>query len=362
MMRIVLILTISLVLSSCGVFSETRSSEVTSIPTLVARVTTKPTLTETGEEQSTTTLTPNSTPTNTHTVSLPTETPSPTLTVSPPQSPTVSAEPVRSSSESEALVVDHTSISLFEQIPDEFIQAAGETTLLVQHASVGENINFGLYCLMNFFPDFPDPARRPHACDRDLAPEQIIFDEKYDRGDWDFEPRGNPGWYNKVSYFISKINALDPQNSYDVAAFIMGYVEDITILDHFFTNKDPNDNFPGLYDLETLEQAHPDTIFVWWTLALARRSEQHTVDFNQQLREYALANDKVLLDIADIESHLPDGTPCFGVDNDGNPTETIAICDEYVDEVYSGHLNAAGRLRMAKAVWVLMAQLAGWKP
>jgi hypothetical protein len=38
------------------------------------------------------------------------------------------------------------------------------------------------------------------------------------------------------------------------------------------------------------------------------------------------------------------------------------MCDEYTEEVVAGHLNALGKQRMAKAVWVLMARLAGWTP
>ena len=63
------------------------------------------------------------------------------------------------------------------------------------------------------------------------------------------------------------------------------------------------------------------------------------------------------MDIADIEIHtdwmaLP-ATPVqvVGLEN---------ICDEYTDETDGGHLNALGMQVMSKAMWVLMARMAGW--
>jgi hypothetical protein len=81
--------------------------------------------------------------------------------------------------------------------------------------------------------------------------------------------------------------------------------------------------------------------------------------------------------VADILSHRPDGQPCYdnrdGVPynngarsenypNDGINTE--AICPQYTTEVDGGHLGAvsAGKIRVAKAFWVLMAQIQGWNP
>ncbi|MBE0411782.1 MAG: hypothetical protein IBX69_18800 [Anaerolineales bacterium] len=39
-----------------------------------------------------------------------------------------------------------------------------------------------------------------------------------------------------------------------------------------------------------------------------------------------------------------------------------AICQDYTTEVDGGHLGSVsgGKIRVAKAFWVLMAQIAGW--
>jgi len=257
-----------------------------------------------------------------------------------------------------AIIIDHRSVDKFEHIPDNYIQAASNLRLLFRHASVGQNINDGLDCMMNNF------EKRPHRCDRDVPPGEISFDNKYDRSNWTFEfhrppPGQNPGWWNKVNFFVERIDNLSPNETYDVASFKFGYVDAVpgsNIVDEFFSSESDND-LSGIQDLEALEARHPDMTFVLWSLCLARSvGTAESDNFNQKLRDYVNANGKILMDIADIQSHRPDGSPC--IDNNGQGHE--ALCQEYTQEVNGGHLNARGQQRMAKAVWVLMAALAGW--
>lgn len=251
-------------------------------------------------------------------------------------------------------VVDRHAIAQFDDIPDAYIDAAADMTLLFRHASVGDNINRGLNCLAD------NVTPRPNNCDRDLDPDEIYYDEKYDRSNWDFEfhsppPNPNPGWWNKVDYFIDRVNGL-PSGQYDMVAYKFGYVDGDTnsnIHIHFF---DPDSHMPNYTDLAALQAAHPDKIIVWWTMGLARAigTEPATI-LNNDMRAYAAANDIILMDIADIVSHTPDGQPCF---HNGYP----AMCANYTNESQGGHLNSRGMLYMAKAYWVLMARLAGWEP
>jgi hypothetical protein len=256
------------------------------------------------------------------------------------------------------IVIDHTSIEEFDAIPDEYIQKASQLTMLFRHASVGSNINDGLDCLMNNFDV------RPDHCDRGLSPDEIVYDPKYDRTLWFFEPHNdenpNPGWWNKENYFIDRVNGLGNGEDYEVVGFKFGYVdgENGSNIDDKFFNNDPNDNYPSNEDLEQLEDDHPDKLVLWMTMALARAiGTPDSASFNQQMRDYAILRHKVFLDIADIESHAPDGTPCY--DNAGNGIE--AICPDYTEETNGGHLNARGKQRVAKAIWVMMAKVAGWE-
>lgn len=83
--------------------------------------------------------------------------------------------------------------------------------------------------------------------------------------------------------------------------------------------------------------------------------------FNQQIRAYAIANGKVLFDMAAIESRLaPDGAPCFDNHGAGLPGHLSQLHQQ--GQKTKAMSTRRGRLRVAQALWVLMARLqAGWE-
>ncbi len=291
--------------------------------------------------------------------------PSPTLApttepTSPPASPAArpsTAEPRPPSGP--GIVIDHRAVDDFDRIPDEYIQKATQLRQLARGASVIDNINNGLNCLANNFD-----GRRPNFCDRGLSPDQVVSDPKYNRDNWTIEfhappPGLNPPWGTKLTAFVDRINGFGANVPFDVASYTIDYVElqDGGNIDDIYFKNDPNDRHPSIEDIAALEAAHPDLTIVYWTSNLARSiGSPDSQSFNQQMRAYAAEHGKVLFDMADIESHAPDGSPC--VDNGGR--NLPAICAEYTNEINAGHLNSVGSQRVAKAMWVLMARLAGW--
>jgi len=254
-----------------------------------------------------------------------------------------------------AMVIDHNAIAQFDRIPDSYIQAASSIRFLFRHASVGWNISEGLNCMMN------SVSPRPFFCDAGLQGSQIIYNPKYNRNNWTFEfhappPGQNPGWWDKAWLFIDRV---DSTSNYDAYGFKFGYVDAIqgsAIDDEFFAYH-PGDQFPSIHDMEALEASHPGKRFVYWTMGLARIvGTPDSQSFNQQMRTYASQHNKILMDIADITSHRPNGSACYTAPGSG----IEIICDEYTDENEGGHLNALGMQVMSKAMWVLMARMAGW--
>jgi hypothetical protein len=329
------------------------SNQPTQTPTLT-EVT--PSVTETISPTETTNPASTATPSLTHT-------PTATTTLTPPPSPTPgtpTSTPTATSTPSPTvdppdgvIWINHQSLDLFDDIPDVYIFAAVDLYLLFRHASVGANISDGLDCIQQSPP-------RPNFCDAGLDPDEIYYDPRLDRENWDFEfhappPNPNPGWWNKVNYFIDRVNELQP-GEYQFVSFKFGYVDgtpDSQIHNLFFSSP-PDPSFPNIVDIEALQANHPDKIVVLWTMGLARAiGNEISTSFNQQMRDYAFENELILMDIADIVSHAPDGTQCFYEGFE-------AMCEDYTNETNGGHLNARGKLRMAKAMWVLMAQLAGW--
>jgi hypothetical protein len=279
-------------------------------------------------------------------------------------------------------------VALFGDIPDEFIEAASRLSMVFIDRSVGVNIDEGLSCLT-----YPSDEAAPHRCKRiehkggeefNVDPSVVDWSRPggYPRDHWTYrvwEGRTCDSWHGKIGCFMHMVEPDLPQ--LDVASFQLSYLAVDASSDinsspggFFFDNADRYD----VYDLERFEAEHPETVFIYWTTSLAR-SIGTTVarDFNSDMREYAAAHSKVLFDVADILSHDPDGRPCYdnrdGVPySDGNKSENHpddgldlpAICQHYTTEVEGGHLGAVsgGKIRVAKAFWVLMAQLAGWQP
>lgn len=301
--------------------------------------------------------------------------PTPTETVSPPTAtatlvPTATATALAPDG---GIVVDHTSIALFDQIPAEYLQAARELPMMFSDKSVGVNMSEALGCLAS-----PSWSQSPSYCRNDyvdatqtavktfnatdyangVVPELIQFpasDVIYSRANWTYADCSGD-WSYMVGYFV---NTLAPQYlaGKDVLSCQFNYLNVMSgssIMNYFANTTRYND----VYDLEALVAQYPDKDFVFWTTSLARIvGTTEATQFNEAMRVYALENDKVLMDMADIVSHDRNGNECL---LNGNPI----ICRDYTTELNGGHLGSVsgGRIVMAKAFWVLMAQIAGWTP
>ncbi len=298
-----------------------------------------------------------------------------------------SVSPLEQTAPAQTLItVDHNSIALFDQIPDQYLQAAANLSMLFIDRSVGGNINEGLDCLA-----YESDEAAPNRCKRNHTDSRYVVDPSvlnwyhpggYDRSNWDFlywdnlPVSGCTDWSEKAGCFIDYMQS-GVINQYDVVSYQFSYllvVSGSTIENQpggFFWD---NANLTDVYDQEAFEAQHPDKTFIYWTTSLARSiGTPESVTFNDQTRQYANDHNKILFDVADILSHDPDGNPCYD-NRDGVPygsenhpddgLDILAICPHYTTEVEGGHLGSAsaGQIRVAKGFWVLMAQIAGWDP
>lgn len=330
----------------------------------------------------------------------------PTPTSTPIHTPTASPTPTRTPGPSPtplpagSLVIDHTSVALFDQIPEQYLQAAAALHMAFVDRSVGANIHQGLDCLTH-----ETNATAPSYCKRwqhltnypefNVDPSEVNWYHPggYDRSNWDYftwPGVGDPAiqvtcaastgeWYGKAECFEQW--ASGQLNNYQVLSFQFSYLE----VDHTSSIADQpggffwdNDTLYDVYDLQDFAAQNPSHVFIYWTSSLARGiGSPVSESFNEQMRQYAISNELPLFDVADILSHAPDGTPCYdnrdGIPYDnGNLSENYpddgldipAICPHYTTETDGGHLGSvsAGMIRVSKAFWVLMAQIAGWQP
>ena len=293
-------------------------------------------------------------------------------------------------SSAQGFIIDHRSVDLFEHIPESYLEAARNTRMMYSDRSVGANINEYLnYFTAESWARTPSAARRDYSdslwntklftqADRDAGrvPSRILFDPdpvRYDRSKWVFV--GKTGSWTELTQDFIQVLGPAWLDSADVLSYQFSY---LNVLDNddiadpqwgFFADQS---NRSDVYNLQRFIDAHPGKKFFFWTSSLARGiGTRVSTEFNEQMRAYCRQTDQVLFDMADIISHTDQGVPCYD-NRDGIPYKSEnypddgqnypAICQDYTSEVDGGHLGSvsAGGIRVVKALWVLMARLAGW--
>ncbi len=285
-----------------------------------------------------------------------------------PTSPTPTPRPTIIPNPQLGNIIDHTSLPLYDQIPPEYLRAAEQIRFYYFDRSVGQNISEGLDCLASeSWADSPSSCRRYYTdssltntktyttSDRNI-PDVILFPGGNNRSNIQFEFYQADYWYNDVRNLVERYPSL--ANNWDIISLKHNYLQvadGSTIARDYFN---PNYNGYNIYDILELEARYPNKTFVYWTTSLARNAGTSVSEsFNEQMRQWARDNNKILLDIADILSHTPDGQECR------NSQGYAIICREYTTESAGGHLGSvsAGKIQVAKAIWILLAQLAGWQ-
>lgn len=276
-------------------------------------------------------------PTSSTTPTTPEPTSSTTPTTPEPTPTTPEPTPTDPTPISDAIVADHYGIDEFETIPSDAITTAAGLDTLFKHQSTGQYIYIdGLLCLTG--------ERGGEDC-------AVYINGPYDVSNWNWsvwdEPMANGDL--KTDQWVDVVNAQ--QQNYSILGMKFCYVDAWNL--HFDYYRDA---------MEQLEQAYPDKTFIWSTAALIAESVvsqpggiEIAADlqaFNQQLRDYALANNKILFDLAEMESHDLDGNACIAEGYE-------ALCQEYYRDG-GGHPNVLASIRIAKGYWWLMARIGGW--
>ena len=282
------------------------------------------------------------------------------------------------SAAAQSVIVDHTSLPLFQRIPETYKQSAQGLSMVFVDRSVGSNINDGLTCMAQPYEQARTACKRYlHIVPQFKNPPEP-WPGVWPRPNWFFFgwPRSNiapelpcglgaSSWTEKLRCFERYV---DRNATHDVYGMMPSYLEV------------ENANVAPAYLASTaaLRARHPASTFILYTANLARSTGTASASaFNAQVRASVQAGGGYLLDVADLESHDPRGNPCYdnrdGVPyTAGNARENYpddgrsepAICPHYTRESEGGHLGNPdiGKIRIAKAYWVLMAYRAGWKP
>ena len=237
-------------------------------------------------------------------------------------------------SAADGTVIDHNCVDA-DTIPQAWLDQARDLVTFFNHKSIGTNILEGIADLQS-----QNPARYTISVQSSSGTGSGI--NHYQAGS-----NGQP---------LSKINGFSPlvKDGHDAGMmkFCTGDVPCVsgdTPIETMWTEyRDA---------MVSLTAAHPDTTIVWWTIPIIANNHsraycnEEMAWFNDNVRAYVQQHGGVLFDIADIESHDPDG----------NPVTWNGIEAGWPDYTADGaHLNETGRQRVASAMWWLLARLAGW--
>ena len=265
------------------------------------------------------------------------------------------------------MVINHNSIALYDQIPAQYLRAAESLMFTFMDRSVGSNIYDGLLCLSS-----PNWESSPSHCRRSYIDSSLTEWKTYTVSDNPIPPEilfpgGNSAanieflygmgtWEEDLNDFIQRYPTYANRDIFTFQHNYLHVATGSTIDEVYF---DPNYSGTNIYDVLALESRYPNNTFVYWTTSLAKSvGTQDAQSFNNQMRSWTAQNGKILLDVADIESHTPTGALCR------NAQGYDVLCSIYTTEVDGGHLGSVspGKIQIAKAIWVMLAQIAGWQP
>ncbi|MCK9464150.1 MAG: hypothetical protein M0R80_31405 [Proteobacteria bacterium] len=280
------------------------------------------------------------TPTATVQASTPTVTPEDTHSAVP----SIPTQPPTAS-----IIIDHRCADL-DSIPQEWIeQAKSDLVIAYGHTSHGSQITTGMTGLVGFAGDL-------YAWNEDGSSGAL---QVKDGGLGDASDLGNP---NFTAWESTTRSYLDSHPSTNVVMWSWcGQVSGVS--------SDDIDTYLSL--MSGLEDDYPSVHFAYMTGHTDGSGLEGNLHIrNQQIRDYCIANNKVLYDFEDIESYDPDGN-YFGdryvtdsCDYDGGnwAVEWQDSHTEGVDwyQCSSAHSQPLNANLKAYAAWWLWTRLSGW--
>jgi hypothetical protein len=163
--------------------------------------------------------------------------------------------------------------------------------------------------------------------------------------------------HNTNNWMSATRNRLDQPGS-DINIVMWSWCSDVSI-------SDSADITAYLANITQLESEYPDVTFIYMTGHVDGTGPQGNLHIrNNQIRDYVIANDKVLYDFADVESWDPDGVYYPYAD------EACTWCAYWcIDHPLDcppcdvcWHTVCFNCYLKGKAFWGLLAMLEGWDP
>lgn len=279
---------------------------------------------------------------------------------------------------SQALIVDHEAVLLFDMIPDIYLEKAKELTIHYGHTSHGSQIIAGLnylesmidYVKYNVEINDRTPDRTPNLPAEVNPPALRMWEE----GLWPYtdESLGRLGYWDGQAAQEGTMEVLN-SGLFDVSGW--AWCGQVATSDSFYIES-------YLETLKMFEMQFPDIKFIYMTGHNVEPGpppyQQIEYDRlhanNNKIREFCQVNNKILYDFADIEAWDLNGTyypeedaSCVWCDEwcNDHPEDCIDLPSESnsgggANCTTCAHTHGLNCIIKAKAFWYMMARLAGW--
>ncbi len=270
----------------------------------------------------------------------------------------------------EAIIIDHNCTEI-TQIPEwAIVLAKNNLHIGYGHTSHGSQITDGMMGLVDF----------ANSGGKELSlPEDIFaWNNGGTDGALDLEEGSgySAGWLagdcgSYGQWEIETREYLDDPSHSDVNVIIWSWCGQV---DNKYASGTLDREY--LTPMTQLEADYPDVTFVYMTGHVDHWDDANNKAANQMIRDFCIANGKVLYDFADIESYDPDGT-CFEFPDDNcnyynsadNTTSlgnwAMEWQDSHTQDVdwyncSAAHTEPLNANQKAYAAWWLWARLGGW--
>ena len=248
--------------------------------------------------------------------------------------------------------IDHRHVGQVASLPQSVMDAIGKQKWFFTHASLGQNCV--LYKGMDALRQ-GNPARYKLGTEQvepAFASEPNAPPSPTTEGTIYHWPRGQTDWRGKLDMLDKAVRNKGWKSP--AAAIVM---DKLCFID-FAANATVY-----LERIPALERDFPETIFVYVTIPLLRTDREDrpewrdanvsTNTYNRAVREHCATRGKLLFDIADIESHDPDGKEQTYTHND----QTYQTLYTGYAQGTSNYLNDLGSGRVALGWYALAAEI-----